>query len=362
MPRLLLPFLLGFGPGAALGVGRFGYALVLPAMRDGLGLSFAQLGLLGSANTGGYLIGALVSHRVLEMVGYRRGFAGALVLQAATLAGLAATESLAWLMALRFAQGVLGAFVFVGGAAMLLAGGGRGVATGIYFGGVGAGILLSPLVLPVMTGWQSGWLALAVASLAMSLVALRPLRDLPEPPKRRAGEGDTVAPILVALVAYGLYGAGYIGYMTFVTTGLGVALGPFWALLGVGALLTGAVWGRVVDRLRGDRALPWVLFALTLASASPVLVWSPWVSAFAFGLSFLGVITAITDVFRTALPASSWGWAMGLSTASFALGQAMGPTVSGLAGDLWGGPVGALGAATALLAVSWLLSLRVRPG
>ena len=70
----LLGFLLGFGPGAALGVGRFAYALVLPAMQTALGLSYAQAGLLGSANTAGYLLGALLSHRVALRGGLPPGF------------------------------------------------------------------------------------------------------------------------------------------------------------------------------------------------------------------------------------------------------------------------------------------------
>jgi hypothetical protein len=48
---------------------------------------------------------------------------------------------------------------------------------------------------------------------------------------------------------------------------------------------------------------------------------------------------------------------MGLSTAAFAPGQAVGPTISGVSGDLFGGPPGALGAATILLVASWLLAL-----
>lgn len=236
------------------------------------------------------------------------------------------------------------------------------MATGIYFGGVGSGILLSPVILPWVDGWRGGWLGLAAVSLVMSLAALRALRRLPEAPSRPRGVTDDLGPLRLTLVAYGLYGAGYIGYMTFVTTGLGVPLGPFWALLGVGALLTGVVWGRVVDAIRGPRTLRWVLLVLAVASAPPLLAWSPWISAFAFGISFLGVVTAITDVFRLTLPPASWGWAMGLSTAAFATGQAVGPTISGVAGDLFGGPPGALGAATALLALSWLLTLRLRPG
>ncbi len=351
-----LGVLLGFGPGAALGVGRFAYALLLPAMQQGLGLSFAQAGLLGSANTAGYLLGSLLSHRLLYALGYRRTFFAALLLQALSLALLAASHSFAILCGLRFVQGLLGALVFVGGATLLLSSGGRSVATGLYFGGVGLGILLSPLALPLAANWQSGWLLLAALSLLLGLVPLLAWRSLAEPAPRLSGGEGGLRPIRPLLVAYGLYGAGYIGYMTFVTTGLRVPLGLFWLTLGLGAALTGLVWGPLVARLGGGRGLVLILACLVLSSLYPLLLALPWLSAFVFGVSFLGVITAITDVFRRLLPPGEWGRAMGLSTAAFALGQAVGPSLSGLAGDWAGGAVGALGSSTLLLALALAVS------
>lgn len=344
-----LGLLLGFAPGAAIGVGRFAYALVLPAMQAALELSFAQAGLLGSANTAGYLLGALFSHRVLPLVGYRTGVFAALLLQTATLLLLAAAPTFPYLLALRFAQGALGAFVFVGGAALLLASGARPVGLGLYFGGVGLGVVASPLVLPFFTGWRAGWLLLGLLSLLLALVSFGALPGLREPgPPARGAEGS-LRPITAGLVAYGLYGAGYIGYMTFVTTGLGVPLGTFWLALGGGALLTGFVWGSVTERLGAGAALRLVLALLLLASLPPLLAAAPYASALLFGVTFLGVITAITSLFRERLPMAAWPRAMGISTAVFAAGQAVGPGVSGVAGDLWGGTVGALAAASALL-------------
>lgn len=352
-----LGFFLGFAPGAALGVGRFAYALVLPAMQLALGLSYAQAGFLGSANTGGYLLGALISHRVLETTGYRRGIYASLWLQAISLALLAVTQNFPLLTALRFVQGVLGAFVFVGGAALLLASGGKGTATGIYFGGVGIGILLSPLILPLMTTWQVGWLLLAGLSVFMTLVSYLAYGNLNEPERRNIGDGGSLRPLAPLLVAYGLYGAGYIGYMTFVTTGLSVAILPFWVVLGLGASFTGLAWGPVVERFGGEAGMALVLLCLAGSSLYPLVVTLPYLSAFVFGISFLGVITAITDVFRQLLPPSGWGRAMGFSTACFATGQAVGPSLSGLAGDLVGGPAGALGLSTGLLVAALLISL-----
>jgi len=326
-------------------------------MREALGLSYAQAGLLGSANTAGYLAGALLSHRLLYATGYRRGFYGALFLQTLTLLALALTDAFSPLLALRALQGALGAFVFVGGAALLLASGGRGFGTGMYFGGVGVGILCSPLVTLLEASWRPQWAFLGALSLLLGLVALLPLRSLTEPVPRTVGRESSLRPIVPLLVSYGLYGAGYIGYMTFVTTGLGVPLAPFWAMLGVGAVLTGFVWGRWVDIVGGSAGMVHVLLVLTLGSAFPLVVYLPWVSAFAFGLSFLGVITAITEVFSKLLPPGAWAGAMGASTAVFALGQALGPSLSGLAGDLFGGAAGALWLSTGLLLLALLAAL-----
>lgn len=348
--------LLGFGPGAALGVGRFAYALVLPAMQVDLGLSFAQAGLLGSANTAGYLVGALISHRALSAVGYRRGFYGALMLQTVALALLALGPGFALFAALRTLQGVLGAFVFVGGAALLLASGSRATGLGVYFGGVGVGIAVSTSVLPLMSGWQSGWLLLSMLAVLMTAVAFIALPSLREPPApSTAGEGS-LRPVALALVVYGLYGAGYIGYMTFVGSGLSVPLAGIWVVLGVGSALTGLVWGPVVERAGGVVSIRLILLVLFVASLYPLLLRLPYLSAFLFGISFLGVITAITSLFRERLPAHAWARAMGLSTAAFALGQALGPSISGVAGDAFGGATGALGAASVLLAAALLVA------
>jgi MFS family permease len=90
-----------------------------------------------------------------------------------------------------------------------------------------------------------------------------------------------------------------------------------------------------------------------------LIIHLPWLSAFLFGLSFLGVITAITDIFRQLLPPSGWARAMGLSTAAFAAGQALGPSISGLAADLVGGPSGAIGSATVLLGLGLVIAIYV---
>ena len=56
---LVLAAGLSFGSAIALGLTRFSYALLLPAMKADLGWSFAQAGAMNTANALGYLLGAL---------------------------------------------------------------------------------------------------------------------------------------------------------------------------------------------------------------------------------------------------------------------------------------------------------------
>lgn len=357
----LAAVLVGLGPGAALGLGRFAYALVLPDMLAALDLGVARAGLLGSANTAGYLLGALVSHRLLGAVGYRRGFYLAAFLQCVTLALMAFAPPF-WLMAaLRLAQGALGAVVFVGGAALVMASGGKALSLGLYFGSIGAGIVISTAALPLAGDWRSAWAWLGLLALLLSALATVAWRRLAEPVGPAPRGDGSLRPIGAALASYGLYGAGYIAYMTFVTSGLAVPKGPFWLVLGVGAMLNGPVWGPVTARLRGRSAQVLVLTVLLLASLPPVAAIAPYASGFLFGVAFLGVITAITDLIRERLPSGAWPRAMAMSTAAFAAGQALGPALAGWVGEALGGAVGGVGVAlytgSALLALALLVAL-----
>ena len=44
----------------AHGFGRMSYTIILPAMKDGLGFNYTQLGLLGTGNFIGYLVMAII--------------------------------------------------------------------------------------------------------------------------------------------------------------------------------------------------------------------------------------------------------------------------------------------------------------
>jgi predicted MFS family arabinose efflux permease len=78
------PFLiacgLALGPTVALGFARFAYALLLPVMRQDLNWSYSLAGGMNTANALGYLIGALAAAPIMQAIGARVAFIGALVL------------------------------------------------------------------------------------------------------------------------------------------------------------------------------------------------------------------------------------------------------------------------------------------
>jgi predicted MFS family arabinose efflux permease len=373
---------LSFGPAVALGFARFAYALVLPAMRSDLGWSYAFAGAMNTANALGYLLGALASERLMRSLGPRASFVGSLAATVATLGLTAATGDGNALLVIRFVNGVAAAMVFIAGATLAAhvasdaaasravdAAAGRRV-VGTYFGGVGVGIVVSGATLPFLVEaasphtWPRAWLLMAAIGMVATLVAWAAARGVPLPAPVRGArrEPARLGKLRAALVAYLLFGFGYIGYMTFLVAfvqGAGwgrTSVAAAWIVLGLAAASTALVWEPVLERLAVGRALALILTTLTVGSALPLATTQPLfvlISTLLVGVSFLAVVSALTELVRTTLPPPSWGAAIAFATVVFATGQALGPLVTGLVADRLGGlsPTLAVSAASLALAV-----------
>jgi predicted MFS family arabinose efflux permease len=142
---------LALGIASALGLGRFGYGLILPAMRSQLGWTLAQAGALTTANALGYLGGAVIAAAVARRLGETATFRLGMVLTAAALAATAATGSYPLLLVTRAAAGLSGALVFITGGviASRAAASMRSAAPiTIYYSGAGLGIAFSGALIP----------------------------------------------------------------------------------------------------------------------------------------------------------------------------------------------------------------------
>jgi predicted MFS family arabinose efflux permease len=349
---------LAMGPAVALGLARFAYALLLPAMCADLGWSFADAGSMNTANAVGYLLGSLTAAPVARHLGDKRVFAAGLVLTALALGASGLTASFHLLLALRLLAGVTGAVSFVLGAGLASAAvtsahpAHAPTVLGVYFSGNGIGIAVSAVAVPPLLaslGWHAGWLVLGALALAAAFAGWSVLGRIPLPSHElsQARGGWSLRFLACALLSYGLFGAGYIAYATFIIAYLrhdmgfsGGAITLFWTLLGLAAVAGAFAWGPVLGRLKGGWGAVATMTLLTTGVALPLLGSDRagiYLSALLFGGSIMAVVAANMSFVRRAARPHAWTEAMAVMTAAFGAGQCVGPYLSGLLSD---GPQG----------------------
>ena len=320
---------------------------------------------LASTNYVGYLVGALLCtfdpwlRRRVGIHGHADG-------PALVRRGLAATALLTLAMALpwpsmwpalRFAAGVVSAYVLVQSAGWCLAqlaARGAPALGGVMFAGPGAGIVVSGLLASAMVSWQwragTAWLVFALLAAALSAVVWRVFRRENEAVPIAIPAVDEIADAVPAVasdeaqrhgtaevatlaIAYGISGFGYIVTATFLPVIARAAIpgSPlidlFWPIFGggvvMGALLSSRL-GVTIDR-RKLLAAAYVLQAggIGLGVAYPTE------TGFAVGSLMLGLPFTLLTLFtlqevRRIRPHAAPS-TMGMVTAVYALGQAIGP-------------------------------------
>src|SRR5450631_1279453 len=159
---------------AALGIGRFVYTPILPAMLGALGWSKSDAGLIASANLLGYFVGALLAGRPLVAARPRFWLMTALAISALSTAAMAAPSDIASFIALRLVGGIASAFVIVCASTLVLERlslSGHGSLSAIHFAGVGSGIMISAIAVSALLASGAGWRSLWLGSGAIALLA-----------------------------------------------------------------------------------------------------------------------------------------------------------------------------------------------
>jgi MFS family permease len=356
---------------AAIGIGRFAYTPILPAMVEALGLHNSAAGVIASANYLGYLVGAGLAASPLLPGPRRVWLLSSLAVSTATTAGMGLAGTMVPFLILRFVGGAASAFVLVLSSAMVLeapALAGRTVLSALHFAGVGCGIAISAILVASLmhTGqsWQSLWLATGAVSLVATLMVALLVQERSSRLDSGSGTAQTIDPRLPRLViAYGLFGFGYVITATFLVaivrrTPAIHALEPvIWTVFGLAAAPSVALWTRLAARLGVART-----FALAcLAEAGGVFASVAWptksgvfVAAIVVGGTFMG-LTALGLARARALVVGDSRRALALMTGGFGLGQIIGPTFAGILSDRSGGfTTPSLAAVLALIAAAFL--------
>lgn len=366
----------------ALGLTRFSYGLLLPAMRADLGWSYLLAGAMNTCNALGYFLGALVTPMLMRRYGvWRLLIAGAVAASVFMLMSGVVSDPVA-LFVQRLCAGIASAFIFIAGGVLAARLGatqtGRaGLFIGLYYGGTGFGIMLSAVLVPaalaaaqqhgVAHAWQWPWLGLGIACLLATLALAVPARGIAEaPPTRGQGQALVLKDFAYGLGSYAMFGVGYIGYMTFVIALLkqqGMRPGLitlFYSLLGAAVLASSRIWARLLDRYKGGESMALLNGLLAVVTMLPALTSAVplvFLSGVVFGAVFLSVVASTTALVRHNLPQEAWSAGISAFTTAFALGQIVGPAVVGWIAD---GPAGLehgmLASAAALLIAAALAS------
>jgi predicted MFS family arabinose efflux permease len=273
-----------------MGLGRFGYSPMIPALVQSGALGEAEAGYVGALNLGGYVIGALLTSKL------RRRFHEASVLRAClVLALLSLVASIlpwgfAWLAFWRLLVGVIVAVMMILGISYVtkFAPPGRvALATSIGFTGVGMGIFFSAAGLPWLLdrGLAWAWGGSAVVGAVATVLGLWAWSGAPRLEEPSNDDTKARVPVPIPLdgkklvAAQAMFSIGLIPHsiywVDYIVRGLGAPMSEGalqWSLVGLGALIGTVLWGRIADRVGLNIGLVAVFAALSASIILPVLI------------------------------------------------------------------------------------------
>ncbi len=338
----------------AMGIGRFVYTPILPGMMEELHLSAGDAGLIASSNYLGYLLGAFAAAGGWAHGRERVVMLGALA-ASGVLAGLMGlTDSTVAFLLIRFLAGVASAFVIVFLAAIVfshLAVAGRNGLQALHFSGVGLGIAGSSLMMALLVSSHATWVAGWMVAAALSLVGFAiTVLMIDRGPALTTGLGrepalSWSAPLVKVTIAYGMFGFGYIVTATFLVAivrqggGSRTFEAMVWMVTGLAGMPSVWLWQKIAGRtgLYVAYALASLVEAVGVtASVAMSLPIGPLLGGFFLGSTFIAITALGLQAGRVLSPQAPRR-AFALMTASFGIGQLIGPLVAGVLAERSGG-------------------------
>ena len=329
-----------------LGLARFAYTPLIPALIAAKWFTPAEAVYLGAANLAGYLAGALIARDLGARIGSVWALRGMMLLAAVTCFACAVPISFTWFFGFRFLAGVSGGVIMVLAASTILphtAPSRRGFVGGVIFAGVGLGIAASGTLVPLLLqqGVKEAWYGLGVLSALLTLISWKAWPA--EAPAAHASAEPHVAArrvrsplVLMLCLEYGLNALALVPHMVFLVDfvarglGQGIAAGShYWVLYGLGAVVGPLLTGHLADRAGFAAALRAAFLVEAIAVAMPAVNSSPAVlivSSIIVGGFTPGIVPLVIGRIHELIPHSTaaqrTAWAQ--ATTTFALFQAAG--------------------------------------
>lgn len=324
-----------------VGLARFSYSPLIPAIADAHWFSASAAVYLGAGNLAGYLFGALFGRRLSARLSVIAVLRSMMVLATASFFASSFPSDIWWFFLWRFAAGVAGGALMVLAAPLILSHiptARRGLTGGVIFMGIGAGVIASGTLVPLLLkqGLGETWIGLGILSLGLTLVAWNGWPDEDTQLLTHRHKSEPRSGTLRALyIEYALNAAGWVPHMIFlvdfIARGLGQGIhagASYWVLFGVGATIGPVLAGHLADRagfgaaLRLAFLLEAVAVGLPLVgSGQPVLI----VSSLVVGAFVTGTVPLMLGRIHELLPhhPAQQKVAWSHATVGFALFQAV---------------------------------------
>ena len=273
-----------------MGLGRFSYTPLIPALIEEGWLSAAEAGSVAAFNLAGFLIGALAALWLRRLTGEAALLRACLWITLACLVASIAPAGALWLVFWRGLAGIAMGVMMVHALAIVTRHAPPerlGAATGIVFTGVGIAILASGVLVPLLAGHGliAAWSGLALFGALGVAVALWGWRAAaPAPKEFSLSRFRPSAAAFRLIAAQSLFAIGLVPHsiywVDYLVRGLGegMAVGGFhWALFGLGAMTGTFLWGRLADLIGHRVGLVLVLASLAAGVALPVVLPVAWI-------------------------------------------------------------------------------------
>ena len=327
-----------------LGLARFAYTPLIPALISAKWFSPAEAVYLGAANLAGYLAGALIARELGSRAGSVRALRAMMVLASLTAFACAVPISFIWFFGWRFLAGLSGGVIMVLAASTILphvAPNKRGFVGGVIFAGVGLGVAASGTLVPLLLqhGVRASWYGLGVLSVLLTLVSWKAWPADHAAPERTldnavSAQAKPRAVVRALKIEYGLNALALVPHMVFlvdfVARGLGQGIlsgSHYWVIYGIGATLGPLLTGHLADHTGFGPALRVAFVIEAIAILLPALNSGPAaliLSSLVVGGFTPGIVPLVLGRIHELLPHDPNGqraaWAQ--ATTTFAVFQA----------------------------------------
>jgi len=351
---------------AALGFGRFAYAMLLSSMRISLDFNYIQMGLLSGGILLGYLLFSFIGGTLATKLGAKRIVVASLFCSAISMFILSRLSGFIPLLCFTFAMGGAAAGAHISMTTLPMAWFEKrrlGRALGVVTGGTGLGIIVTGLILPYLLSslgreaWRQCWALLSLITMMVAIGSLILLKERPDQAlplssgsdgssgplfHEKKGDGLTLNAIIIIYFifgfAYNIYATYFVAFTLEEVQLPGSVAGLIWSIFGWMCLVSGLAWGFLSDHFGRRRALLWNNSLISVAVVIPFLFHQSFflgTSTFLFGFTFLGTITIVAACVGD-LVVEKKASVYGLVTLIHGIGQFLGTTLGGYLKDLTG--------------------------